>query len=146
MMPRFALPLSLVLLVGLQRPPEEDAVRFSAIDVYADAGEKGLAAYQIEILCAEARSRIVGVEGGETKHYSEAPYHDPAALQGGRIIIGAFTTEEKPPAGRTRVARIHFQETGPGEPRYTARLMAAASPGGARVDAKIDLLRTGGSK
>src|SRR5262249_35839325 len=130
---------------------EEEAIRFRAIDVYADAGQKALAAYQIEILCDDARSKIVGVEGGETKHYSGAPYYDPAALHatstgGGRIIIAAFTTEESPPAGRTRVARVHFQETGPGQPKYTARLMAAASPGGARVDARIELLRTGGSK
>ena len=146
MIPRIALSLAVVLILWLQNQPQEDQIRFTAIDVYADAGEKELAAYQVEILCDASQSKIVGVEGGETKHYSEAPYYDPAALRGGRIIIAAFTTEEKPPAGRTRVARVHIQETGSGQPSYTARLMTAASPGGARVDAKIELLRTGGAK
>ena len=81
------------------------------------------------------------VQGGDPACWSAAPYYDAAALQGGRIIIAAFTLDEKAPAGRVRVARIHLQESGVGLPDYASKLKAAAAPGGARIDAKIDVVR-----
>ena len=47
-----------------------------------------------------------------------------------------------PPVGRVLVARVHLQETGKTD--YTAKLMAAASPGGARIEPKIEIVRAGG--
>jgi len=137
---------------GQEKPaqaPTEASVRFAAVDVYADSMGKGLAAYQVEVVCDPARSMITGVEGGETKHYAEPPYYDPAALhdpRGGRIIIAAFTTEENPPSGRIRVARLHFRETGTGVPECSARLLAAAASGGERIEAKVEVIHAGGSR
>ena len=112
----------------------EQETRFVAVEVYAETGAAPLAAWQIEIL---TDAKIVGVEG-----VKETPYYDPAALQGGRIILAQFTTEPNPPAGRVLVARVHLMESGKTD--YTAKLMAAASPGGERISPKIDLVRVGG--
>jgi hypothetical protein len=73
---------------------------------------------------------------------AEPPYYDPAALQGGRIILAQFTTEPGPPAGRVLVARVHLMETGPTD--YRANLMAAAAPGGGRIWPRVDVVRLGG--
>ena len=62
--------------------------------------------------------------------------------QGGRIILASFTTESRPPAGRVLVARVHLQETGHSD--YAVKVMAAAAPGGERIEPKIDLVRAGG--
>ena len=155
-MTRRSLGLALTLLLVAAKGEEKPAlpaggagVRFTFVDLFADSPGKGLAAYQVEIVCDPSRSTIVGVEGGETRHYAEPPHYDPAALHnpgGGRIILAAFTTEDDPPAGRVRVARLHFQETGVGAPQYSARLMAAAAPGGERIEAKIEVISPGGSR
>lgn len=112
--------------------------RFVALDVYVDTGGKPLAAWQFELACPSA---IVGVEGGAAP-FAEPPHHDPAALQGGRIVVAAFTLDPDPPGGRVRVARLHMEERGAVE--YAPRLVAAGAPGGGRLEAKIEIVRTGG--
>lgn len=121
---------------------QEPSVRFEAYDVYIDPGDRALAAWQFEV--ASGGGKIVGVESGEGPFAEEAPYYDPAALQGGRIVVAAFTTEEKIPAGRIRVARLHMQETGRAE--YASKVTAAAAAGGARIEAKVEWVRRGGVK
>ena len=106
---------------------------FTAVDVYIDS-PKPLAAWQVEIRTA---ATIVGVEGGEPKAYAEPPFYDPKALQGGRIVLAAFTTDAAPPSGRIRVARLHLQ----GPAQLTSHELVAAAPGGARLDVKVELVR-----
>ena len=127
-----------LVLVALSSAPEQAQVRFVAVDIFADTDGKGLAAWQIELDCDPSRAKIVGVEGAGEK----PPYYDPAALQGGRIILASFSMEPQPPAGRVLVARVHLQETGKTD--YAVKVMAAAAPGGERIEPKIDLVRTGG--
>lgn len=124
----------------------EEGVRFRALDVVLDAGSRSLAAYQVEISASSPEARVVGVEGGETESYRKAPYYDPAALEGGRIVLGAFTVAADPPRGRTRVARIHVMEPSGAEPEYAARVVAAAAPGGEKIEAKLELIPTGGTR
>lgn len=119
-------------------PAPQAAPRFVAMDIYADTGGKPLAAWQIELTCDPAQATIVGVEGAGEK----PPYYDPAALQGGRIILASFSTEAALPSGRVLVARVHLQETG--SPVYKPTLMTAAAPGGEKLDLKIDVVRAGG--
>ncbi len=114
--------------------------RFVALDVYVDTGGKPLAAWQFELACPAA---IVGVEGG-TVPFAEPPYYDPAALQGGRIVVAAFTLDPNPPGGRIRIARLHMEERGAVD--YAPRLIAAGAPGGGRLEAKIEIVRTGGKR
>lgn len=122
-----------VLVLGLIAILPEQESRFVTVEIYAQI-DSPIAAWQIELDCD---ARIVGVEGA-----SEPPYYDPAALQGGRIILAQFTTEPNPPAGRVLVARVHLMETG--RTGYRANLMAAAAPGGERISPRIDLVRLGG--
>lgn len=135
--------IRVAFLVLLLLPAQEE-VRFAAVDVYMNSGDRPLAAYQIEIVGESKNAKIVGVEGGEATAFKAPPYYDPAALKGGRIIIAAFTLTETPPTGRIRVARIHFQETG--DVDYVPKLIAAAGPGSDRIEAKIELVRAGGKK
>ena len=130
---------TLAIVVGLLAllPRQEPQIRFVAVDVYAETNGRPLAAWQIELECDPAQAKIVGVEGGE-----KPPYYDPAALQGGRIILAQFTTDPHPPAGRVLVARVHLQESGKTD--YVAKVMAAASPGGERFEPKIEIVRSGG--
>ena len=133
---RFA--LALTLLASLPQAPQQPAVDFVAIDIYADSGSRSLAAWQIELACDPSQAKIVGVEGiGE-----KPPYYDPAALMGGRIILANFSTEPNLPSGRVLVARVHLQETG--SPTYVPKLMAAAAPGGERLNPTVTIVRAGG--
>src|SRR5262245_61272542 len=63
------------------RPLKNAGNRFSTVDVYLEAGDRKLAAWQVEISTANAAA-IVGIEGGEPAAYREPPAYDPAALQG----------------------------------------------------------------
>jgi hypothetical protein len=134
----------LFLSAGFARTPPGGEMRFRALDVFIDTGGRPLAAWQIEIRGEDGTSKIVGVEGGEPAPFAGAPYYDPAALQGGRIIIAAFTTDENPPAGRIRVARLHLVEAGGEKPVYSARVLAAATRGGERIDVRVELKEPGG--
>jgi len=131
-------------LLGAEAPMEAEppagGVRFEALDVFVDSGAKPLAAWQFELAAERGDVKIVGLEGGEHAAYREPPYYDPAALQNHRIIVAAFNTGRDLPAGRTRVARIHVQVTGP-EPEYAIRLAAAASPDGERIPATVTLAK-----
>jgi len=114
---------------------------FVPVDVYVDCGTKRLGAYQVEVVAQEAT--IVGLEGGESKAFGEAPYYDPAALQGNRIIVAAFSTQEDLPTGMTRVARLHMMVNGGGlaggMPQMTQTLVVATDGQGRTVDAKLTL-------
>ncbi|HYC56883.1 MAG TPA: hypothetical protein VEL28_18265 [Candidatus Binatia bacterium] len=109
---------------------------FRPVDIYVDAGEVALAAYQVEVRAAGAT--IVGVEGGEHAAFAEPAYYDPAALSGGRIILAAFSTGHDLPGGRTRVATLHMHESS--EARYEVKLMAAGDAGGRRTRATVSVV------
>ncbi len=116
---------------------KQQPVRFEAVDVYVDSGEAPLAAYQFEFAAEVGEIKIVGVEGGEHPALEEPPYHDPAALMKGRIIIADFTTDGDLPVGKTRVARLHLQVIGDVVPEYVAALEVAASADGKQIEAEI---------
>ncbi len=135
------------LLIALARFASAE-VTFRPVDVYVDSGETPLAAYQVEIRYDKSHIKIVGLEGGETRVFNEAPYYDRAGLEKGRIVIAAFVPEdvdlEEAPAGRTRVARLHLQVEGPGgeEAVYgmTIRLAVAADAEGRRIRGRVQLV------
>jgi hypothetical protein len=136
--------LAAILMIGLiagsddgqsTRPATtRPAIRFEAIDVYIDSAHQPLAAYQFELLADAANVKIVGVEGGAHAAFREPPYYDPAALSRNRIIIAAFNTGHDLPKGKTRVARLHLQVTGPA-PQYQTKLDTAATTEGKEIPA-----------
>jgi hypothetical protein len=130
--------LSFALAAGLfaQQPAaEESRIRFRAVDIYVDSKTSPLAAYQIELSVTTAAAKIVGIEGGEHPAFREAPHYDPKAVQHERVIIAAFSTQpaDKLPTGRTRVATVHLQTSGPQEPGYVLKLKTAANPQGNKI-------------
>jgi hypothetical protein len=116
-----------------------EGIRFRPVDVVIDTGAQPLAAYQLELSYDQEVTRLVGIEGGEGP-FNPAPYYDPRGLEGGRVVIAAFTTNGNPPAGRIRVARIHLAYEGEAAPVLDSRLVLAATVGGVRVDAALELL------
>jgi hypothetical protein len=117
-------------------PAAAQAPRFMAIDVFVDAGDNALAVYQVEVKASQGDVKVVGVEGGEGV-FSAAPYYDPEAMQGERVIVGALSTlpEAQLPRGKVRVARVHVMVEGAADAVFEARVMAAGGPDGARIEA-----------
>jgi hypothetical protein len=116
------------------------AMRFVPVDVYVDTGSKHLGAYQFEVTVKDAT--IVGLEGSASPAFADANY-DPAALQGDRIVVAAFSTDDVLPTGDTRVARLHFLATGSAGagnlPAMTSKLVVATDELGRTIDAKLTL-------
>ena len=127
--------------VPAEQPPvtqaeSQPAVRFDAVDIYIDAGDEPLAAYQFELTAETGAFKVVGVEGGEHPAFAEKPpYYDPAALNQGRIIIAAFNTGDDLPNGKARVARVHVQIVGNQDPQYNVQLRVAATVDGEEISA-----------
>jgi hypothetical protein len=121
-----------------QRPAvEEPRVRFCAVDVYVEATNAPLAAYQLEFAVTNAVAKIVGIEGGESPAFREAPFYDPKAMQHERAILAAFSTDSPAslPTGKTRVATIHLQVTGTAPPAIEIKLVLAADSNGNKIAA-----------
>ncbi len=138
----------IALLIGTQfagYPPAPAAqlpdggARFEHLDVYVDAGEQPLAAYQFELAAEVGDAKIVGLEGGEHPAFQSPPYYDPAALMHNRVIVAAFNTGLDLPRGRTRVARLHVQITGDRQPEFAIRLDAAGNAAGVRIPASVSI-------
>ncbi|MCA9047793.1 MAG: hypothetical protein KDA89_03645 [Planctomycetaceae bacterium] len=132
-------------VVRIEGPADvaDESVRFEALDVFLDSGERTLAAYQFELSGASDGIEIVGIEGGEHPAFSEPPYYDPKAMNNDRVIIAAFSTSDRLPSGRSRVARIHLQLQGPGNKEYRTNLSVSASADGERIPATVQLVKTG---
>jgi len=116
----------------------EEAARFQPIDIVVDVGAGALAAYQIELVVTSGDASIVGVEGGEPAAFKAAPYYDPKALAGGRIIIAAYSIDDQLPSGRVRVATLHMREVG-AAPGYEVKLLAAADSDGQPLSVTVEV-------
>lgn len=132
----------------------QTGLRFEAFDLFVDAGQNTLSAYQIEVKANPAavgttKITLVGVEGGEHAAYKDAPHYDPAALHEDqlkdRIILAAFNTGVDLPSGKTRVARIHVQVEGP-EPVFTVVMKVAATADGTKIQAAAAAAAAGESR
>jgi hypothetical protein len=117
---------------------EEGRSRFRAVDIYLDSKGTPLAAYQLEFAVTNIAAKIVGIEGGAHPAFHEAPFYDTKAIQHERVIIAAFSTDspEKLPIAKTRIATIHLQIIGGGEPAFFFKLQAAADSQGTRISAE----------
>ena len=110
--------------------------QFKAFDVFIDSGIEKLGAYQINATYDSKTISIVGLEGGEVDAFKNAPHHDPKGKTGGRIVIAAFTSDEKKaPKGKTRVLRIHLAVKGAA--KLNLKLMTAANTQAERIQATV---------
>lgn len=133
-----ALLIGLVSACSFAQPASTNAanVRFEAVDIFVDAQSESLAAYQLEFTVTNAVAKIVGIEGGESPAFREAPFHDPKAMQHERVVIAAFSTAKPLPSRNTRVATIHLQVSGQGTPKIELQLEAAANARGQKISVK----------
>ncbi len=121
------------------QPASRSSVRFVALNVFIDAQDRPLAAYQFELTAPPSQFTIVGVEGGEHKAFITPPYYDPAALSKNRIILAAFNTGKDLPTGKARVARIHARIVGDNDPDYRITLRVAATTDGRDIPATVTI-------
>lgn len=137
--------LFVLLLVASVAAPAIAETHFRTWALVIDPAGEPLAAWQVELACDPAAVKIVGVEGGPSP-WAEAPHYDPKGLEAGRLVIAAFTLAPRPPAGATRVARIHVQEDEWGDHLIRAKLTAAADPDGRRIGATVRLVPEEGER
>jgi len=121
-------------------------VHFQSVDVTLDPKGQPLAAYQIEFVADAARVKLVGVEGGDHAAFREPPYYDPAALSQHRVILAAFSTSADLPRSATRVARLHVQISGDGQPEWSAKLIVASSDKSGSIPGEVSLSDSEGVK
>ena len=132
------LPLTLLFYDHPASEAEESlAFRFETVDLFADSGDRPLAAYQLEFKDATGRSLLTGIEGGEHDAFQEPPYYDPAALKQNRAILAAFSTAQELPTGKTRIATLHVMVRGDEAAEYTATLKLAADRDGNKFSARV---------
>ncbi|HKX61260.1 MAG TPA: hypothetical protein VJS65_05440 [Verrucomicrobiae bacterium] len=120
-----------------------EAGRFMVVDVMVETGNQPLAAYQIEVAGTNSNGtvKVVGIEGGEPAAFRSAPYYDPAAMQGERVILGAFSTAPAAqlPRGEMRIATVHCLVSGDSRPVFRATVSAAATPDGQPVSIQVNV-------
>lgn len=139
--------LALAMLAATTDARAEEPARFQPVDIVVDVGNRSLGAYQIEIVIKSGDASIVGVEGGEPAAFESAPYYDPKALAGGRIIIAAYSTDDALPSGRIHVATLHLRVVG-AAPVYQATALAAADGEGQplSISAEVQPRPVGGER
>ncbi|MFZ4575190.1 MAG: hypothetical protein ACOYN0_12380 [Phycisphaerales bacterium] len=130
-----ALLLALVAASFVERKAQRGAPTFAACDIIIDCGERSLGAYQIELTADRPGAKVVGVEGGDHPEFKNAPYYDPAALSGGRIVVGALSLADAKslPTGEFRAARVHFMLEDP-QTGFTVKVHTAGDERGAMMD------------
>ncbi|MBS3763923.1 MAG: hypothetical protein KGZ25_11550 [Planctomycetes bacterium] len=133
-----------LMISGAAWTASDENIRFRAVDIYVDSGDMPLAAYQMELKVVEGDAKLVGIEGGEHEAFSDTPYYDPAALQGGRIILAAFDTGTDLPTGRTRVARVHMRVAGDTDATYSVKIKTAATRDGTEIEVSAEIAKGAG--
>ncbi len=144
-MKRLAILLLLAVLLPAFPAAAGGETRFRTFALIVDPGEESLAAWQVELTYDPDTLRIVGVEGGPFP-WGESPYYDPKGLDAGRMVLASYTLEPQPPAGATRVARVHVQETQRKRNPLQANLVAAADADGRRIGATVRLVPEKGER
>ena len=125
-------------LLAQQPAIEEGRLRFGAVDIYVHSRSTPLAAYQLEFAATNGVAKIVGIEGGEHPAFRQPPFYDPKAIQHECVIIASFNTAAAAdlPAGKTRVATIHYQTTEAQPPRFELKLQTAGDAQGNKLPAQ----------
>ena len=138
--------LAILTLVGLfwgvadPPTPSEPDPTYVIVDVIAVTTE-AVAAWQVQVDCPDPEALLVGVENGDADAFPDAPHHDPAALQGRRIILADYSTaaRESLPRGRIRLATLHVERPAGMRPGLTVSDPLFATHDGARIQASVTL-------
>jgi hypothetical protein len=112
---------------------------FETWDLWIEDFEGELGAWQVELRDLGSATELIGIEGGEHAAYREPARYDPAALQGGHIVLAAFSTADDLPRGSTRVATLHLMTKT--IPDWATTLEVAVNGAGEDMPAAIRLVR-----
>lgn len=116
-------------------------VRFAPLDVYIDAGDAQLGAWQVELVPKPefaGHVSIVGIAGGDTP-YQDAPYFDERAIMNERVIIADFETDQAAlHTGKSRVAQVQLRIESEEDPDFDITLHTAARHDGAAIKASVE--------
>jgi hypothetical protein len=124
-------------LLGAQQPSDFPQPSFRTLQVFINPHGKSMAVYQFEFI-GDPDVKLVGIEAGEAKGFTDPPYYDAAALAGGRVIVGAYSLANDLPAGPTHIATLHVR-VGTGEPRYELKLKTAGGRDGSPIACDISI-------
>ncbi len=137
----FTLTLVLAGTVSGEETAAKKSVRFKTANLVINTDSKPLAAYQVELLYDKERVTIVGLEGGAVDGFDEPPFYDRMGMEGGRIILAAFISDDsKAPQGEICVSRIHLRVAGTQPIVLSARVITAAKPGGDPINISAEVL------
>jgi hypothetical protein len=136
----FLLLLTPLLCLAAAPGDPAPASRFTYVYIMIDPKGQPLAAYQLEFAAEVGQISLVGVEAGEHPAYAKrAPYYDPAALAGHRIIVGDYSLDANLPKTKARIARLMLEIRGDAKPQYITKLIAAANADGKSINAEISV-------
>ena len=120
--------------------PANSRITFVPVHVYIDPHGKPLACYQVRIVATAGDVKLVGIEGGDSAAFNKAPYYDPRALQGNRVVLGAYSLDGDLPSHNTRVATLMVRVAGDVAPVYEATLAVAGTSDATEIDATVSLV------
>jgi len=109
---------------------------FRFIDVYVDAHEKPLGAFQFDARLGNG-VELVGLEGGDHPAFHTPPKYDPKALSQSRVIVADYSLEGANARGAVRIARLHVFVPDTRQLDPTIKLSVASSAAGKAIDASI---------
>ena len=138
-------PCCYLMLLFLAAQLSAQQLHFAAFDIFVESKNVPLAAYQLEFSGPADHVRITGIEGGQHEAFKTPPFYDPKAIQQERVILAAFNEAPatKLPTGKTRVATIHLQFTGPQRPDFSLKLHTAADSEGKSISTKATFTQRG---
>ena len=127
----------------LSTTAQPEAGTFTTVDVFV-VSDTPVAAWQVELTERRGAMQIVGIERGDDATFRDPPFYDRVALERSatdRVVLASFSLSDAAqlPRGKVRVARVHVRATGPAQPDYEARLVAAGTADGRPIDARLSL-------
>ena len=131
------LTLALALLICANADAARPRV-FGTIVITIDSQGQQLAGWQLRADFGKSDARIVGIEGGAHPAFAEPPYYDPAALNGGEIVLAALGAHEELPNGPTVVAVIHVEHDRSGLPPLEIGEVVAVGADGNEIAVKVE--------
>jgi hypothetical protein len=118
-----------------QHKKVEIAKEFAVYDVFIEV-EQGMSSWQFECSYNKDLLQISGIEGGQGVFSDPADY-DSRGLNGGRIILAAYSLEKQLPKGKVWVSRLHVYEKKSELLNSARKLIVLADTNGKEIQGKI---------
>jgi hypothetical protein len=132
----FIILVCLVIIPLLAQQKNAEVVKeFAVYDVFIEV-EQQISSWQFECSYNKDLLQISGIEGGQGVFSDPADY-DSKGLNGGRIILAAYSLDKQLPKGKVRVSRLHVYEKKSQLLNSITKLIVAADINGKEIQGKI---------